>query len=178
MELFQGNIFYPARDTLAFSEPLIVPALLGAPVAWLGGSPVLVFNLLVLAGFALTAFAGYALIFAWTGDRMAAMLAGCHVRVQHAHADAHRARPGAAPLRDCRWRCSPTDRLLSGGRTRDAGGWPLWMTVMAYSSGYLLVFGAIMIAVVGRGAHPHEWLPRASRRRRPAGTRGGCLGAR
>src|SRR5215212_11505371 len=50
--LFQGNIFYPAHDTLAFSEPLIVPAILGAPIAWLGGSPVLVFNLLVLAGFA------------------------------------------------------------------------------------------------------------------------------
>src|SRR5689334_8981473 len=35
-ELFQANIFYPARDTLAFSEPLLVPAVLGAPLAWLG----------------------------------------------------------------------------------------------------------------------------------------------
>ena len=32
--LFDANIFFPARHTLAFSEPLIVPALLGAPVAW------------------------------------------------------------------------------------------------------------------------------------------------
>ena len=40
--LFDANIFFPARHTLAFSEPLIVPALLGAPVAWAGGSPVLV----------------------------------------------------------------------------------------------------------------------------------------
>ena len=55
LHLFQANIFYPAKDTLAFSEPLIVPGLLGAPIAWLGGSPVLVFNLMVLAGFALTA---------------------------------------------------------------------------------------------------------------------------
>ena len=70
LHLFQANIFYPANDTLAFSEPLIVPALLGAPIAWLGGSPVLVFNLLVIAGFALTALAGYALVFAWTGDRL------------------------------------------------------------------------------------------------------------
>src|SRR5687767_2615316 len=30
-ELFDGNIFYPARDTLGYSEPLIVPALMGAP---------------------------------------------------------------------------------------------------------------------------------------------------
>ena len=62
LHLFQANIFYPSNDVLAFSEPLIVPALLGAPVAWLGGSPVLVFNLLVIAGFALTALAGYVLV--------------------------------------------------------------------------------------------------------------------
>src|SRR6185312_541904 len=37
--LFDANIFYPARDTLAFSEPLIVPALMGAPLQWLGASP-------------------------------------------------------------------------------------------------------------------------------------------
>src|SRR5918912_16171 len=36
--LFEANIFYPAHDALAFSEPLIVPALIGAPIYWLGGS--------------------------------------------------------------------------------------------------------------------------------------------
>lgn len=50
LHLFDANIFYPDRGTLAFSEPLIVPALLGAPVRWLGGSPVLVFNLMMIAG--------------------------------------------------------------------------------------------------------------------------------
>src|SRR4051812_43578180 len=29
-QLFEANIFFPARHALAFSEPLIVPALLGA----------------------------------------------------------------------------------------------------------------------------------------------------
>ena len=50
LQLFQANIFYPARDTLAFSEPLIVPAILGSPVRLAGGSPVLVSNLLLLLG--------------------------------------------------------------------------------------------------------------------------------
>ena len=63
LRLFDANIFYPAKDTLAFSEPLIVPAILGAPVRWLGGSPVLVFNLALLLGFALTGLAGYALVY-------------------------------------------------------------------------------------------------------------------
>ena len=74
--LFEANIFYPAHDALAFSEPLIVPALLGAPLAWLGASPVLVYNLMLIAGFALTAFAGYLLIESWTGDPIAGLLTG------------------------------------------------------------------------------------------------------
>src|SRR3954468_24510127 len=47
--LFEANIFYPAHDVLAFSEPLIVPALMGAPLAWTGSSPVLVYNLVLIA---------------------------------------------------------------------------------------------------------------------------------
>src|SRR6266536_4442721 len=60
--LFEANIFYPAHDALAFSEPVIVPALIGAPIAWAGGSPVLVYNLVVIAGFTLTAFATFLLV--------------------------------------------------------------------------------------------------------------------
>src|SRR3954465_3812338 len=75
-QLFNANIFFPARHALAFSEPLIVPALLGAPVAWAGGSPVLVMNLMVIAGFALTAFAGFTLVYRWTGDPIAGVLTG------------------------------------------------------------------------------------------------------
>src|SRR6478735_12294003 len=74
--LFEANIFYPAHDTLAFSEPLIVPALMGAPLAWLGASPVLVFNLILILGFALTAWAGARLAENWTGDRVASLLGG------------------------------------------------------------------------------------------------------
>src|SRR5437868_11161364 len=54
LHLFDANIFYPARHTLAFSEHLFTLALMGAPLRWLGASPVLVYNLLLLAGFALT----------------------------------------------------------------------------------------------------------------------------
>src|SRR5918911_784338 len=39
LHLFEANIFFPAHDTLAFSEPLIVPALIGAPARMLGSSP-------------------------------------------------------------------------------------------------------------------------------------------
>src|SRR5882672_8475766 len=51
VHLFEANIFHPAHDSLAFSEPLIVPALMGAPLAWSGASPVLVYNVILIAGF-------------------------------------------------------------------------------------------------------------------------------
>src|SRR5829696_5640987 len=61
LHLFEANIFYPAHDALAFSEPLILPALVGAPLAWMGASPVLVHNLILLLGLTLTAFAAIAI---------------------------------------------------------------------------------------------------------------------
>lgn len=76
IHLFDANIFYPERRTLAFSEPLIVPAAMGAPALWLGASPVLVYNLLLLAGFTLTGWSGWLLVRRWTGDDAAGVLGG------------------------------------------------------------------------------------------------------
>src|SRR5262249_5160174 len=75
-QLFDGNIFYPDRATLAYSEPLVAPALMGAPLTWLGARPVLVYNVLVLAGLALSGWAGYLLAWRWTGDAIAAIVGG------------------------------------------------------------------------------------------------------
>ena len=66
--LFDANIFYPERGTLVYSEHLLVPALMGAPLFWLGASPVLVYNLVLLAGFALTGWAAATVVARWTGD--------------------------------------------------------------------------------------------------------------
>lgn len=157
--LFDANIFFPARDTLAFSEPLIVPGLMGAPLAWLGASPVLVFNLVLLAGFALTAFAGYLLVHSWTGDRAAGLLAGStfafntHTLTRLAHVQGIHAY--GLPLS-----LLASDRIVAGARIRDALLLALWMTIMAYTSGYLVVFGVILVAVVVL-ARIHDWRTRA-----------------
>ena len=154
--LFDGNIFYPARDSLAFSEPLIVPALMGAPMYWLGASPVLVFNIILLLGFALTAWAGYTLAFEWTGDRAAGILAGSmfafntHTLTRLAHMQGIHA--WGLPLA-----LLAADRLLVHGRWRDAVWLAVWMAAMAYTSGYLIVFAAVMIAVVILARVPDWW---------------------
>src|SRR5215475_14639545 len=54
LHLFDANIFYPERYTLAYSDHLFVQSMMGAPLLWFGASPVLVLNLVLMAGFALT----------------------------------------------------------------------------------------------------------------------------
>jgi hypothetical protein len=159
--LFEGNIFYPERDSLAFSEPLIVPALMGAPLHWIGASPVFVFNVVLLLGFALTAWAGYALAVDWTGDRTAGVLAGSmfafntHTLTRLAHVQGIHA--WGLPLA-----LLSADRILVHARWRDAIWLAVWMTAMAYTSGYLIVFGAVMVAVVVAARAP-DWWPRLGR---------------
>jgi hypothetical protein len=155
--LFDANIFYPERRTLAFSEPLIVPALMGAPLRWAGASPVLVLNLVMLLGFALTAFAAYALIKEWTGDRAAGLLAGSmfafntHTLTRLAHVQAQHA--WGLPLA-----LLAADRIVTRHRWSDAVWLAVWMAAMAYTSGYLVVFASIMIAVVLLARIPEWWL--------------------
>jgi hypothetical protein len=154
--LFDANIFYPERATLGYSEPLIVPALVGAPLRWLGASPVLVFNVVLILGFALTTWAGYALVHSWTGDKAAGLLAGSmfafnsHTLTRLAHIQGIHA--WGLPLA-----LLAADRLVVHARWRDAVWLAVWMAAMAYTSGYLVVFGAILVAVVVATRAPDWW---------------------
>jgi hypothetical protein len=73
--LFHGNSLYPYGESLAFSETLLTPSLLGLP-GFLWGNPVLTYNLLLLLLWPLNGLA-----MAWVGHRLtgswpAACLAG------------------------------------------------------------------------------------------------------
>src|SRR5438034_7129102 len=57
VHLFDANIFYPERLALCYSEAMIVQGVLAMPIRAAGGSPVLAYNLVLLAGFALTGWA-------------------------------------------------------------------------------------------------------------------------
>jgi len=83
--LFGGNIFQPDSRVLAYSEPFFVPALMGAPIRWLGGSAVLTNNLLILAGLWLSALAGWWVVQRWTGSFTAGLVAGSLVAFNSHH---------------------------------------------------------------------------------------------
>lgn len=75
-EFFHANIFHPQRYTLAFSDPVLLEGLTAAPLLWLGVSPVLTYNLLVLGSFVLCGTAAAALAFRVTGSHAGAIVGG------------------------------------------------------------------------------------------------------
>ena len=62
-------------NTLAFSDATMLQGLLGAPLFWIGAPPVLIYNLLLLAGFAGSGLATYLLARHVTGSMGASLVA-------------------------------------------------------------------------------------------------------
>jgi hypothetical protein len=76
IHLFDGNVFYPYRYALAFSEHLFVPSLQAAPVVWLTGNLVLAHNVVVLLTLATAGLGMYLLAREVAGDGAGAFAAG------------------------------------------------------------------------------------------------------
>jgi len=74
--LFDANIFYPERKTLAFTETLLLPGVVAAPLHWVGVAPLLVHNLVLLSGFVVSGAGTALLVRSLTGNVAAAILAG------------------------------------------------------------------------------------------------------
>jgi hypothetical protein len=164
--LFAGNIFQPDDRALAYSEPLIVPALAGAPIRWLGGSAVLTFNLLLIAGLAATMTAGWFVGDRWTGSFAAGLVVGAlaafntHLLTRLPHLQAAQAWSLILVL-------YLTDRLLTAqsdprGRVPGAEKWlAVGLAAVAATSEYWLFFAAtLMAAQVAVGARTRRALAR------------------
>lgn len=146
LHLFDTNAFYPDRNTLAFSEAMIVQSAMGAPIIWAGGSPVLAFNVVMLAGFALSGWAMYIVIARWTGSQVAGLTAGVvyafnahsFTRLPHLQAQHTEFLPLALYALDC---------LLRTPTVRSALKLALWFALQALTSIYLLVLTAVGLTV-------------------------------
>lgn len=75
LRLFDANIFFPARLTLAFSENLLGISVFGFPLFAAGASPLTVYNVLFLIGMFLSASSAWALALYVTGDAAASLVA-------------------------------------------------------------------------------------------------------
>jgi hypothetical protein len=143
-KLYDANIFYPERDTLAYSESMILQSAMAAPILWLGGSPVLAYNVLLIAGLALTGWSMCLVMARWTGDWTAAILSGIlagfnsftitslpHLQGQHAEFLA----PALLAL----------DLVLREARVRDALRLAGAFALQALASVHLLTFSAFAL---------------------------------
>ena len=156
LHLFDANIFYPEAGTLSYSDHLFVQGLLGAPLLWAGASPVLVHNLVLLAGFALTGWTTALVMRKWTGSWTAAVGSGSLVafnsfsltrlpQIQDLHLEFF-------PLA-----LYALDRLLSQPRLRHALSLCGWFVLHSLTGTYLMVFSSLSLAAAAI-VRPSDWL--------------------
>ncbi len=74
LHVYDANIFYPHRGTLAYSEGNLGTGLLAVPAYWVTGNPYAAHNSAVLLSFLLTAIGTYYLVRYLIGDRRAAAI--------------------------------------------------------------------------------------------------------
>ncbi len=73
---FDANIYYPNRNTLAYSEHLFPQAVVGLPINLLSGNPILAYNLVLLLAFLSSAFGMYLLAYHLTRHAWGSIAAG------------------------------------------------------------------------------------------------------
>jgi hypothetical protein len=162
VHLFDAPIFYPERHTLAFSEHLIVQSIMGAPLRWAGASPILVYNVVFIAGLALTGWAMAVVVQIWTGSWIAGVLSGClmafnaltltrfpHIQLQH--------------VEFLPFALLALDRLLSAPRLKYAVQLAAAFVLQSLTSMYFLLFTSIAL-VVSALVRPGDWVGSRARR--------------
>lgn len=147
LHLFDANIFYPARGTLAYSDAMLLEGVLGAPLLWVGLSPTLTYNLLLFAGIAGSGLGMYVLARYLTGSTGAALVSAAAFTL--------------APYRiehvmhlELQWTMWIPLALWATHRTIDTASWRfgaltgvfLWLQVIScvYYGVFLAMFLAIM----------------------------------
>jgi hypothetical protein len=143
--LFDAPAFHPLKDALAFSENLLLPAVLTAPLQAV--SPVLAYNAALLLSLLVSGLATQLLVRRATGDPLAAFVAGAFfaagphrwTRLSHLHAQVTVFLPLALLALDRFWERRTLRRALVVG---------LMLALQGLSSVYL---GAITAAALGAG---------------------------
>lgn len=167
LALFDAPMFYPEARTLAYSEHLFVPGLMGAPLSWLGVSAPTTYNLLALAGFTLSAWTMCLVVRRWTGSTVAGIVSGlsfafnAHLLTRLAHLQALHVE--FLPLTLYAFdrvlaSTAPDGHMALQGRRRAMFLLASAFVAQALCSNYTLVFlsGTLIVATLVRTP---EWLP-------------------
>jgi len=146
--LFNANIFYPEKGSLAFSDAMIVPALMGAPLLWAGVPQLVTYNIIFLSGFALSGAGMFLLVRSLTGSTLAALLSGFifaflpYRYMHYAHLELQISQ--WMPL--CLW---ALHRTMKNGRVRDGLLTGLFLALQCLSSWYYGIFLCTFMVPLG-----------------------------
>ena len=158
LHLFDANVFFPERNTLAYSEAMLVQGVLGAPLLWLGAPTLLVYNLVLMAGFTLTGWATCMVGARWTGSWAAGAAAGI-VAAFNAHTLTRLPHLQALHVEFLPLALAALDTVLRQPTPRHALKLSLWFVLQALTSIYLLVFSAFAM-VAAALVRPRDWTGR------------------
>jgi PA14 domain len=145
LRLFDAPAFHPLPDALAFSENLLLPAVLISP-ALAAGQPVLAYNLVLALSMIASGLGTQLLVRRVGGGRLAAFAAGAifafgahrFIRLAHPHAQVTIFLPLALLAFDRFWQKRTLGRALAVG---------LMLGLQALSSIYLAAITALVLAV-------------------------------
>ena len=144
--LWTAPPFFPYPDTLAYSEHLLGIAVPLAPIYWLTGNAVLVYNVALIGSFALAGIGMYLLARDLTGRRDAAILAAlafmwCPNRAPHVtHLQV--LMNGWMPI--ALW---ALHRSFAPGSRRALAGFVAAFVIQGLSNGYFLFFLAVPVTI-------------------------------
>ncbi len=147
LDLYQANIFYPYSNTLAYTETLLGLAPFSAPIIWLTGNPLLAHNLLTLLGFALSGLGMYALVYRFTRNVWAGLIAGV-IFAFNPFRMAHVSRIQLATAQWIPLALLFLDRLVEKRAWRDWGLFALFFNLQVLSCYYYAAFISIGVAVL------------------------------
>jgi hypothetical protein len=162
--IFDANIYYPLRHTLAFSENLIGSALITAPIQWITGNTVLALNVVALLSCMLCGLGAYVLARRIGIGPAGAIIAG----VIFAFSPPRFFRTGQLHLGAVQWipfALASLHAYLDRGRQRDLRLAAGFFALQALSSGHgtvflLLAMGGLLAWYAFRGTPvaPLRWL--------------------
>ncbi len=146
--VFDAPIFHPARQALAFTDHLLLQALLVSPVYAITGDPVACYNVLFIASLAASAWAMWWYLRQVLDDRLGPVVGGlvwgfCAYRFSHVlHLQLQ-------PLYFLPLAFGALHRVVARRRWQDGGWLGLWYGLTAVSSAYYAVIGAVGLAAGG-----------------------------
>jgi hypothetical protein len=154
---FDGNIFYPVPNALAYSELLIAQTLQVLPLYLITHNPILCYNVLFLSTYVLSGLGAYLLVRELTGDVRAAFVAGLLFAFIPYRI------PQAAHLQVLSSQWMPFTllgftRYLNTGRRRALAGASIALLLQSLSCGYFLIYfppfaaGYVLWELARRGA--------------------------